>query len=107
LQKKFTSESQNRQSKLPPAYDVTFCEGSIGYHQMDIMGEALGIPRQTIVKLGTQEADLSVKEVDEIISSICEVASRFNKITQERLPEQIRSETLQIIQSRIENKLTF
>lgn len=74
MQKKFTSESQNRQSKLPPAYDVTFCEGSIGYHQMDIMGEALDIPRQTIVKLGTQEADLSVKEVDEIISSICEVA---------------------------------
>ena len=62
-------------------------------------GEALHITQQAIVKLGNQEADLSVKEVDEIISSICEVASRFNKITQERLPEQIRSETLQIIQS--------
>ena len=83
----------------PPTYDVTFCEGPSGYHQMDIMGEALDITRQAIIKLGTQEADLSVKEVDEIISSICEVASRFNKITQERLPEQIRSETLQIIQS--------
>ena len=62
------------------------------------MGEALHITQQAIVKLGNQEADLSVKEVDEIISSICEVASRFNKITQERLPEQIRSETLQTIQ---------
>ena len=66
---------------------------------MDIIGEALHITQQAIVKLGNQEADLSVKEVDEIISSICGVASRFNKITQERLPEQIRSETLQIIQS--------
>ena len=69
------------------------------------MGEALHITQQAIVKLGNQEADLSVKEVDEIISSICEVASRFNKITQERLPEQIRSETLQIIQSRIEHNI--
>ncbi len=75
--------------------------------QMDIMGEALEITQQAIVKLGTQEANLSVKEGDEITSSICEVASRFNKITQERLPEQIRSETLQMIQSRIENKLAF
>ena len=69
------------------------------------MGEALHITQQAIVKLGNQEADLSVKEVDEIISSICEVASRFNKITQERLPEQIRSETLQIIQSWIEHNI--
>jgi len=75
--------------------------------QMDIMGEALDITQQAMVKLVSQEADLSVKEVDEIISSICEVASRFNKITQERLPEQIRSETLPMIQSRIENKLAF
>jgi len=45
---------------------------------MDIMGEALDITRQAIVKLGTQEADLSVKEVDEIITAICEVASRFD-----------------------------
>ena len=67
------------------------------------MGEALDITRHAIVKLGTQEADLSVKEVDEIISSICEVASRFNKITQKILPEQIRSKTLQMIQSRIEH----
>lgn len=72
---------------------------------MDIIGEALHITQQAIVKLGNQEADLSVKEVDEIISSICEVASRFNKITQERLPEQIRSETLQIIQSWIEHNI--
>lgn len=29
------------QWKLAPAYDVTFYEGPGGYHQMDIMGEAL------------------------------------------------------------------
>lgn len=37
------------------------------------MGEALNIPRQALVKLGTQEAELYVQEVDEIIGSICKV----------------------------------
>lgn len=71
---------QNGQWKLAAAYDVTFCEGPGGYHQMDIMGEALDIPRQAIVKLGTQEAD-------EIISSICKVANRFSRIAHNLLPE--------------------
>ena len=97
--------SQNGQWKLAPAYDVTFCEGPGGYHQMDIMGEALDISRHAIVKLGTQEADLSVKEVDEIIGSICEVASRFTKIAHDLLPEQIQAETLQMIQNRIEHNI--
>ena len=69
--------SQNGQWKLAPAYDVTFCEGPGGYHQMDIMGEALDITRSAIVKLGIQEAELSIQEVDEMINSICEVASRL------------------------------
>jgi len=72
---------------------------------MDIMGEALDITRQAIVKLGTQEADLSVKEVDEIITAICEVASRFDTVAHDLLPEQIRPETLQMIQSRIKQNI--
>ena len=97
--------SQNGQWKLAPAYDVTFCEGPGGYHQMDIMGEALDITRSAIVKLGIQEAELSIQEVDEMINSICEVASRFTKIAHDLLPEQIRSETLQMIQNRIEHNI--
>ena len=91
--------------EIAPAYDVTFCEGPGGYHQMDIMGEALDITRHAIVKLGTEEADLSVKEVDEIIGSICEVASRFTKISHDLLPRQIQAETLQMIQNRIEHNI--
>ena len=96
---------QNGQWKLAAAYDVTFCEGPSGYHQMDIMGEALDIPRQAIVKLGTQEADLSVQEVDEIISSICGVAIRFSRIAHNLLPGQIQAETIQMIQNRIEHNI--
>ena len=80
---------QNVQWKLAPAYDVTFCEGPSGYHQMDIMGEVLDFTRHFIVKLGAQEADLSIKEVDEIISSICEIASRFTRIAVDLLSRQI------------------
>ena len=97
--------SKNGQWKLAPAYDVTFCEGPGGYHQMDIMGEALDISRQAIEKLGTQEANLSIQEVDEIIISTCDIASQFCMLAQDILPEQIRSETLQMIQSRIENNI--
>ena len=40
-----------------------------------------------------------------MINSICEVASRFTKIAHDLLPEQIRSETLQMIQNRIEHNI--
>lgn len=73
-----------------------------GYHQMDIMGKALDIPRQALVKLGTQEAELCVQEVDEIIGSICKVAIRFSNIAHDLLPGQIQAETLQLVQNRIE-----
>lgn len=62
------------------------------------MGEALNIPRQALVKLGTQEAELCVQEVDEIIGSICKVAIRFSNIAHDLLPGQIQAETLQLIQ---------
>ena len=99
--------SQNGHWKLAPAYDVTFCEGPGGYHQMDIMGEALDIPRQALVKLGTQEGELSVQEVNEIISSICEIANQFSSIAHALLPEQIRTETLQMIQTRIKHNINL
>ena len=72
---------------------------------MDIMGEALNIPRQALVKLGTQEAELCVQEVDEIIGSICKVAIRFSNIAHDPLPGQIQAETLQLIQNRIEHNI--
>ncbi len=75
--------------------------------QVDIMGEALDIPRQAPVKLGTQEAELSAQEVDEIISSICKVAIRFSNIAHDLLPGQIQTETIQMIQNRIEHNINL
>lgn len=44
--------SSTGQWRLAPAYDVTFCEGPGGYHQMDVMGEALEIQRKHLLLLG-------------------------------------------------------
>lgn len=54
------------------------------------MCEALDIPRQAIVKLGTQEADFSLQKLNEVISSICKVAKQFNNVAHNLLPEQTR-----------------
>ncbi len=40
---------KNGQWKLAPAYDVTFCEGPGGYHQMDIMEERSIFPEMTYI----------------------------------------------------------
>ncbi|CAI3153775.1 hypothetical protein GCM10010203_50670 [Actinomadura yumaensis] len=99
--------AKNGQWKLAPAYDVTFCEGPGGYHQMDIMGEALNISRNDIHKLGTSEANLTTLEVDEIILTMHEIALQFSQIAQRQYPHQIRESTLEKIQSRIQQNIDF
>ncbi|NIF20988.1 type II toxin-antitoxin system HipA family toxin [Candidatus Pantoea multigeneris] len=90
--------------KLAPAYDVTFCEGPGGYHQMDVMGEALNIERKHILKLA-EEAEVSSSEADEIINGICNVGTRFFDIAKEAYFDAITDETLEFIQSRISQNI--
>ena len=99
--------AKNGQWKLAPAYDVTFCEGPGGYHQMDIMGEALNISQKDIYKLGTSEANLAAQEIDEIILEMSEIARQFSQIAERLYPNQIRESTLHMIQSRIEQNIDF
>lgn len=93
--------SRTGQWSLAPAYDVTFCEGPGGYHQMDVMGEALEINRKQLIALGEQEAELSTGAVNEIIDEICDLADGFPSIAKSSLPEQITKDTLKMIQDRI------
>jgi serine/threonine-protein kinase HipA len=99
--------AQDGQWKLAPAYDVTFCEGPGGYHQMDVMGEALNISRDDLYKLGTAEANLTVLEIDEVIMVMREIALQFSQLAQRLYPNQIRESTLQMIQSRIQQNIDF
>ncbi|MDA8480260.1 type II toxin-antitoxin system HipA family toxin [Citrobacter sp. Awk 4] len=86
---------------LAPAYDVTWCEGPGGYHQMDVMGEALDIGRKHVQTLGEQEAELMPEQVAEIIEKICAVAARFSEIAKDLYPGHITQATLNTIQKRI------
>lgn len=45
---------QDRRWGLSPAYDLTFCAGTAGYHQMDVCGEALRIGRTHLLQLAAQ-----------------------------------------------------
>src|SRR5699024_4675358 len=91
--------------RLAPAYDITFCEGPAGYHQMDVLGEALNISRSALLNLGTDEAGLSKEQATAIIEKHCEVAERFVAIATEQLPEKITQPTLNGIQQRIEENI--
>ncbi|MFZ3618909.1 type II toxin-antitoxin system HipA family toxin [Leclercia barmai] len=87
---------------LAPAFDVTWNEGPGGYHQMDIMGEALSIQRQHLIWLGTQEAELSEMQVRELISCIADVGSRFSAYAEALLPGKITPATRRAIQTQID-----
>ncbi|MGX1020259.1 serine/threonine protein kinase HipA of HipAB toxin-antitoxin module [Pseudomonas sp. Y3 TE3536] len=87
--------------KLAPAYDVTFCEGPGGYHQMDVMGEALAIDRKAILRLAS-EADITPASAAAIIDRICAAASQFRYMAERMYPQMITQETLQTVQGRID-----
>jgi serine/threonine-protein kinase HipA len=91
---------------LAPAYDVTFCDGPGGYHQMDVMGEALEVNRKQLLSLGTQEAELSTADTADVIDKICEIASAFASIANDMLAGQITPQTLNAIQKQINQNIS-
>ncbi|MBA0177731.1 type II toxin-antitoxin system HipA family toxin [Pectobacterium carotovorum] len=97
--------SSSGQWQLAPAYDVTYCEGPGGYHQMDVMGEALEITRKQLQELGVQEADLTSSQVDIIIEKYGEVAASFAKRAAGMFPGCITQDTLRTIQDRINDNI--
>lgn len=90
--------------KLAPAYDVTFCEGPGGYHQMDVMGEALEIDRTVMLRLAG-EAEVSEETAGRIVDRICDVASQFAVIADKQYPQLITHDTLHMIQSRLDQNI--
>lgn len=97
--------AENGQWTLAPAFDVTFNEGPGGYHQMDVMGEALDIGRQHLEALGRQEAELTDDQIDTMIVDYSAVGKSFSDIARARYPGQITEETLNYIQQQIANNI--
>ena len=92
------------QWRLAPAYDVTFCEGPGGYHQMDVMGEALAISRAHMLRLA-EEAEVPQDAAGMMIDEICELASQFAAIAENMYPQVITRDTLRTIQRRIDENV--
>lgn len=93
------------QWQLAPAYDVTFCEGPGGYHQMDVMGEALEVGRSHLMQLGQKKAELPAQAVAGILERVCSVASAFTATTHSGCAGQISPGTLRLIQGRIDDNV--
>ncbi|MFJ4158027.1 type II toxin-antitoxin system HipA family toxin [Pseudomonas sp. NPDC089752] len=96
--------SRDGQWTLAPAYDVTFCEGPGGYHQMDVMGEALAIDRKAMLALAL-EAEIPDKTAAAIIDRICAIAKQFARLAQSKYPRMITEDTLRTVQSRIDENV--
>ena len=90
--------------QLAPAYGVTFCEGAGGYHQMDVMGEALEIGRNAMLRLA-DEAEVSSETAGRVIDRISRVASQFAVIAENLHPRVITRDTLEMIQGRINENI--
>ena len=94
------------QWKLAPAYDVTFSEGPGGYHQMDVMGQALAVDRAALLRLA-EEAEVPVQNANHTIEAISECASQFTAIADRLLAQAISPSTLRMIQGRVSQNLAL
>ena len=61
---------------MSPAYDLTFCAGPAGYHQMDVCGEALRIGRVHLLQLAAQCA-IDPRWAERVIERQRTVAATF------------------------------
>lgn len=98
--------SVNGNWSLAPAFDITFCDGPGGYHQMDVMGEALTIERKHLMNLGIREAELDENQVNEVIDRIASVATTFSDKCHEHLPGKVTRDTMSYIQTRIDENIS-
>jgi len=56
----------DRRWRLAPAFDLTFSEGPMGQHHLDVCGEGAAIERQHLLRLA-KEGGVSMKEAEEVI----------------------------------------
>lgn len=96
--------NQQQEWQLSPAYDLTFNEGPNGYHQMSIMGEAMNIEKQHLIKLA-KIAGISKPQTEQIIEQTCGAASALQKTAQDLLPGEISKSTLQYVQAAVDKRI--
>jgi len=89
---------RDRHWRLAPAFDLTFSEGQMGQHHMDVCGEGAAIERQHLLRLA-KEGGVQVKRAEDIIDPMLlqasDLAGRLG-----RFP--IRRATVQVIKTAID-----
>ncbi len=83
--------------RFSPGYDLTFCEGPSGEHQMDICGEAREPTRKHLLELA-KKGGVREKTAVQSIERITEVVGRFDEFTDD-LP--IRTDTFKKIKDAV------
>lgn len=84
--------------RLAPCYDLTFCHGPGGEHQMDVCGEGSNITRGKMLELAKQ-GGLDLVWAGKVIDRIAEQAGQFLELASSR---NIRHVTVKLVKSAIE-----
>lgn len=90
--------SQDRTWHLAPAYDLTYCEGPGGEHQMDVCGEGRAITRSHMLELAKQ-GDVPVGFAQECLERALALVDKLATMAKNH---SIRQTTMRAIRSAVE-----
>lgn len=89
---------QDRRWRLAPAFDLTFSEGPMGQHHMDVCGEGHAVERGHLLRLAS-EGGLPLKAAEAVMNQMLERAASF---TRRAAAFPIRRATVQRMKTAIE-----
>lgn len=67
---------------LSPCYDLTYCPGPGGYHQMDVEGEALSPTKSHLLKLASSNG-IRASQAQAIVDRFVTVACQFKNVAKD------------------------
>ncbi len=97
---------RDRRYRLAPVYDVTFCEGPGGEHQMDVVGEARSPKRSHLLELASR-ADLdraaAATILDQMLARVAELpallATGVRATTRKRIVSLVNANAMRLRQA--------
>jgi len=90
--------SQDRHWHLAPAYDLTYCEGPGGEHQMDVCGEGRAVTRSNMLELAKQ-GDVPLGFAQDCLERALSLVDELPTIAKKH---PIRQTTMRTIRSAVE-----
>lgn len=91
-------QGRDRRWRRAPAFDLTFSEGPMGQHHMDVCGEGAAVERRHLLRLAL-EGGAPLKAAEKVMARMLEQASEFSR---RAAAFPIRRETVQGMSSAID-----